>query len=280
MSYRFKKRYLDLVAEDGTVLVIYQTQTRLSGMICRRSGLEVYAASNAPEILMASGADEQTSHRHRTVRLHLDEGPLVVEVDVQQGGWSPTFGASMHFDWSVDFARADIAVRWPSDSNRPALAGTGYADLVELRRLPRRLRLRRLDWGRIHLDRGTAIFTSTRFLNGTNWQRLIWWELGAEPLEHESFHMEQGDASTLIAIPGLSLHLDPVRLLHSGPAISRDRFPSSVERWLTTAAAGSLRESRKLSRAVATGPDWTDSGWAVHETVIFGRSPEDRPSNN
>src|SRR6266540_2702539 len=71
-----------------------------------------------------------------------------------------------------------------------------------------------------------------------------------------------------VPAPGGPVVLTPVRVLHAGEPLDRDRFPKPLERWTSRAANGPAHEVRWLSRA--TSADGAD-GMALHESVEFGR---------
>jgi hypothetical protein len=71
--------------------------------------------------------------------------------------------------------------------------------------------------------------------------------------------------STLIADNTVTLL--PQRILHQGKAINKERFPNTIERWLSQWISGPMSEIRWYSQATST----ESQGWALHERVQFAK---------
>ncbi|NNE69340.1 MAG: hypothetical protein HKN29_03125, partial [Rhodothermales bacterium] len=79
---------------------------------------------------------------------------------------------------------------------------------------------------------------------------------------------EDGTVLT-ISGAGADWKLMPERVLHRGTIPDRTRFSRGVDRLVTRLVAGPMHETRLLSRIV--DPEGIAGGWALHETVHFGR---------
>ena len=270
MRYRFQKLYADLIAEDNTVCIAYMAETRLFGSVYPHAGLELYRPDGRREVFHATCWRDAPP---RLNRLHFDVpgGPFVYDFDVEHGAWTPPASLADGLDWSVRFARAEAEARWLGNPARPHLRGIGYADWVDLRRLPRRLGLRRLDWGRIHWpNQTTFLFNAIHFRDSPTAYRTAWWSPGGFfASEHHFAVIEATDAMHLM-LPDEVITLRPVRVLHQGPALDPTRFPHRLERLVARATAGPVRETRWLSRAEGSSLPSSEAGWAIHERVYFG----------
>jgi hypothetical protein len=275
--YRLEKVYVDLVAEDRTVCIGYWTVSELLGKPLLQGMVEVFWADGRHEAVRARPSPMPTSPlpHEAPLRLRLPEGEMTWDFDAKHGGVSSArIGRSL--DWSVEFARARVTARWPGGSGRPTLRGVGYADRVRLGRLPRRLGLSSLRWGRVHLPDETLVFTAVRFRSGDGWSEAISWSDSSRKLSVTRFDIEDLDERVLVEMPGRSLALRPVRVLHEGPAIDSLRFPRAFERLAVRSLAGPTQEIRWLARAERPDRQPGEDGWAIHERVLFG-PPSRRP---
>lgn len=283
MSVSFRKLYADLVTEDGVVCVAYLAWLRAGGRTVSMGGVELYQPDGRREISRAvlgpARVSFRRSERGLQLRLRLREGRFVLRHENALEPWTPA-GAPPAPDlaWSVEVPRATASASWP-DSGRPALAGLGYADWVEIHRIPRRLRLAGLAWGRCHLPAATVVFTEVAFHRSPAWRRGAVWQhgepAGGAPQEWPDFRLDPREGGRELQLlgprgaPGPVVEIAGERDLHAGPALDGSRFPSSAERLLVRALAGPVAEVRRLGLARPA----TDHGvgWALHEQVRFGR---------
>jgi hypothetical protein len=277
--YRLEKVYADVIAEDRTVCVGYWTVSELLGRLLLQGMVELFSADGRHEVVRARPTPMPPSllaGQKGPLRLKLPEGVMTWEFDATHGGTAPT-RICRSLDWSVELARARVTARWPEVTGRPTLRGVGYADRVRLTRLPRRLGLSSLRWGRVHLPDETLVFTRARFRSGHDWSEAIRWSDGSRRLAVTLVEIVDLDERVLVEMPGRSLMLTPVRVLRRGPAIDSGRFPNAIGRLGVRALAGPTRETRWLARAVRSGRQSEGEGWAIHERVLFG--PLSRESN-
>lgn len=278
MRFRFRKLYADLVSEDGAVCIVYVSRLDAWGLRARQAAIELYRPDGTREIVSARRAPRLDLERlGSNLRLELDvpEGPFRLCFEPEAGPWEPAMGLRglRGLRWRVLCARARAVGVWPR-GHRDPLHGVGYADLVALDHPPRRLGLERLDWGRVHLERETIVFTRLSTRRGLVWGRAARWRRGA-------WRPEEGDATLEPDARGLALrladgratparlYLRPERTLHDGSAFDPVRIPSPFTRALTMALAGRVDEARWLSRADGDVPEGGARGSALHERVDF-----------
>lgn len=274
MSYRFTKLYIDAIAEDGAVAIIYFTTSRLAGIIASQTMIELYEPDGASESVRGR-VDVASLEYDRVVyenfiRLILPGGYAEIWMKPVHEAWKPG-GAllSQDVDWSVNAAAIEISIEIIREGRRQALNGRGYADLTELSRIPRRLGIRQLDWGRIHWPDATVVFDEVRFVDGRLWKRLGRWS--AEGFtETQYFNLEMGDAAPRLKLSDRFLNFDTLRVLHAGPALDAARFPNPFERLLIRSTSGRIAETRWLSRVY--DPLLLAPGMAIHEHVVFGEA--------
>jgi len=270
-GFLLRKLYADLVTPDGQVVVVYLGWLSVAGLRTAYAAIESYLPDGTRQVirgrpdaaqprLRADGSTEYTvgSRDGRTFRLvHHDALPT----------WHPAGPPiSPRVRWHVAVPYARASGSW-GEATTPVLSGCGYSDWVQLHRPPRMLGLRRLQWGRIHLPGRTIVFNTVDHASGGRWTRLAEWTAAGEPAVLTVDGAPQPDGWKVPA-PGGPVVLTPVRVLHAGEPLDRDRFPKPLERWTSRAANGPAHEVRWLSRA--TSADGAD-GMALHESVEFGR---------
>ena len=271
--FRFEKVYADLIAEDQTVCVGYWAVSELLGRTLLHGMVELFWADGRHEVVRTRPSPMPTSPLagcEAPLRIELPDGEMTWEFDVRHGGVAPApIGRAL--EWSVELARARVTAKWPEVTGRPTLRGLGYADRVRLTRLPDRVGLSSLRWGRVHLPDETVVFTRARFRSGRVWSEAIRWSYGSRRLAMTRFEIEDIDERVLVSLPGRSVTLTPVRVLHEGPAIDSTRFPCALNRLVMRTLAGPIHETRWLARAERPGCEPEADGWAIHEHVLFGR---------
>jgi hypothetical protein len=292
MGFGFRKIYADLLADDGTLYVAYLAWVNAWGGRLAFGGLERYSPDGSRRVLRARPLVPAQfplcagPGRPLELGLAFDDGDLVLRYQPALPSWDPgPVTGSPGISWSVAVPRGEASACWSDSEGTTAMDGTGYVDCVELTRVPPLLRLRRLDWGRIHLPGGTAIFTAIRTRPGRHWQRAAWWPAGSGPAGQpqvvDRFELvPQADGTSLtLDPPGGSgpreILMRPARVLHHGQALDPGRSPSRLERWGLRLAAGRITETRWISHTVSSDCDPSRHGWAVHESVDFGQPRQD-----
>jgi hypothetical protein len=156
----------------------------------------------------------------------------------------------------------------------------GYVDWVEITRIPRRLGLRTLEWGRVHLPGRTLVYTATRSASGEWWRQIAYWPtLGHEaPRVGRDFRVVPAGEERIIETPGddgagmPNLVLRPRRALHRGGVVDEGRSPARLERLALRLLVGPSDETRWVSSAHPVAQTGAPPGIAVHEAVRFGSS--------
>jgi len=268
VTYAFEKLYADLVTADGTVCIVYVAWTELFGVRRQTAGVELYTPDGRREVMHARAAVElpELDAPEWRLRLELPSGPFELRHRGCQGGWSPQ-ASRADLSWSVKSVAGRAEARFLGDPERTPLVGHGYADWVVLQRTTRKLRLERVEWGRAHVGEETLIWNRIRTEQGESWTRVL--SLGAERREATELLLAEHDQGVTVSTLGAApLELDQGRVLHAGPALDRERFPSALVRGLAALVSPKMTETRWVRRARRPGQE----GWALHERVCFGRA--------
>jgi hypothetical protein len=268
VMYAFEKLYTDLVADDGTVCILYLTWTELLGVRHASAGYELYTPDGRREVVHARStpALPDLGASEWSVRLDVPGGPFELRQTVTSGAWTPE-GTLDGLHWSVKVARADAEARWLGDPSRAVLRGPGYADWVALQRMTRGLGMRRVDWGRAHVGDATWIWNRIRLADGTAWTRGLRSDDAGRGEWQDLDLSDHAGGARMTPPDGRALHLDEGRVLHEGPAVDRERFPSAIARGVAKLVTPPMDETRWVRRARAAG---AGEGWALHERVRFG----------
>jgi hypothetical protein len=274
MTFRFRKLYADVVAADGTVAVVYLTWLEAWGVRLASAGVEQYGPDGRREVSHARPAgwtfDPDCVGNGWSVRLELPDGGLELHYRDALPAWYPPEPAPHQaMAWHVLIPRAAVEGFWSRGTVHRRLEGEGYSDWVELRRAPRSLGMRELNWGRVHLPTETLVFTALTFRSGRTWNRAVGW--GEDGARRELDLEVSSDPAGTVGLQGVAgprLTLSPARLLHDGSGLDVARFPATPARLVAHAVTGSLHERRWLARA--TTSQCVDTGWALHEVVHFG----------
>ena len=275
MGFRLRKLYADIVGKDGTLVIAYATEVQAFGLSQAPSGIEYYSANGDRLIqrgLCLSSVDEiLDAGSHKDFAFEVDGDRVELTTQPLHCGFSPACPDELGFRWQCLHAKNESTLRRSSDQPSQ-LEGIGYIDYVELTRAPRALRLSTLDWGRLHLQGGSIVFTKVTRTRGAEFAAAcIWRDDQEKPVQITEFHLEHPDAAPLqlrLQTPQgeVIATLMPERVLHHGGAADNARFPSLVERAFYSLIAGPINESRWLSRVHC---DALGNGWAVHESVRF-----------
>lgn len=273
---RLRKLYLDLVADDGSVCIAYVASLHVAGLRLAPAGIEHYAPDGTRTIRRGRASlsleTESPAEIPRALRFDFDGRTCTFDIEPEQKAMIPAVAPPPGFTWSVRHARNKGRLRGFLDVDH-ALEGTGYADWVDLTRLPRALGLERLQWGRVHLATGTAIYTWVERAHEPVWRSATWWPRGAPPeaLARWSLVTDGNSGATVLGLHvggrAREIAITPVRALHRGSAVDGTRFPSCIERTISRWVSGPTSENRWLGRAQTHA---LGDGWAVYESVRFG----------
>ncbi|HTQ06188.1 MAG TPA: hypothetical protein VMI54_20140 [Polyangiaceae bacterium] len=266
VTYAFEKLYADLVTSDGTVCIVYVAWTELFGVRRQSAGIELYTPEGRREVVHAREPVRvpELDAPEWCLRLELPSGPFEFRHRGQTGGWSPEGGRAA-VSWCVKSASGRAEARFSETSGRAPLVGQGYADWVVLRQPTRKLGFERVEWGRAHVGKETLVWNRIRGERGDDWTRVL--SLGAERREARELSLAEHDRGvTVVAHGAPPLELDRGRVLHAGPALDRERIPSSLARGVATLVSPKMTETRWVRRARRGDAE----GWALHERVYFG----------
>jgi hypothetical protein len=160
--FTLEKRYIDVLAPDGAVLLVYLGWMNVAGLSFRRVTAELFR----PAMLPLRGAASATQPRGGPE--WLDYGSARIEGETLSFATRGLSGrlrfrprhppvaahnvvrlGSRGMEWTIEVpdAEAEGELRWPGGSL--LLAGRGYRDRVWMDLLPWRSTLRDLVWGRI-----------------------------------------------------------------------------------------------------------------------------------
>ncbi|HEY3500478.1 MAG TPA: hypothetical protein VGK73_37555 [Polyangiaceae bacterium] len=268
VAYAFEKLYADLVTSDGTACIVYVAWTELFGARHCTAGLELYAADGRRTVIHARGTPKLPDLDADAWRVRLDtpSGPIELRHEALAGGWAPEPGRA-DLSWCVKSARGRSELRFLGDSQRSVLSGYGYADWVVLRRPTRQLDLEQVDWGRAHVGGETLVWNRIRAGRGRSFTRVL--SLGAGREETNELAIDEHDGGVTVSTGAkAALELDRGRVLHDGPALDDERFPSPLTRGLVALVSPKMTETRWVRRARRG----EERGWALHERVRFGSS--------
>ena len=278
-SFSIRKLYVDVVDETGTVWVFYFVNLCFGWFCQRLAGVERYPRIGPPSF----GRVQQTplwptaprENEQLDFRMQLAEGPVEFSAVSTLPPWIPSrTRLSLPIQWHVVAPRLDVKLRHPGAET--PVTGVGYADLLELRGLPRALRLRHLRWGRAHTSQGGFIFTSVVPQHGSSWQRAVAWNGTMPRAEWEQFSIEERFDGMVLRPSDRGQHLEPrfflgkERVLRQGASVDAGRFPHAIERFVYRSMMGRAIESRWCGAARLWPEERTIFDSAIHESVDFG----------
>ena len=256
-AYEFRKIYLDCLEPDGAVTVVYQNVVRLAGAWIARRSVERYAPDGARAVVDLPPPAVSDWERPWGA----DDG---VRIEVVHGAWAPPpppVGDAL--DWRVAVGRGEVALRWPGGAAR----GRGYVDRVRITVPTRRLGLRTLAWGRVHLPDRTVVFERLSTAAGARWDVGFDWRVGeAAPRPLAGPVTLGADGEGTVPLDDGPLALVPVRILHQGDAFDPERVPRAMDRWFCRTLGGPTHETRWFG--AARHGDRAAS--ALYERVTFG----------
>jgi hypothetical protein len=253
------KWYLDVVTDDGTVLVAY-------ALSIQWAALRVDAAS----VLLADPGSELRERRAwSNVRAPRQVGDSLrfCHEDLRiDGDWrrlAPPIEASLLDDesgrvsWACAAPCANVSVRLDGRT----FTGKGYAECLTMTRLPWTLPLRHLRWGRFTGESHSVVWIAWRGGPPRQW---VWLDGMLEPAA------ESDDGGVTGLGDGRALCLAPVRdicdrrslraLLSHAPALESG-FAGPLR---------DLRDAKRLARGrLVRDGAVVDEGWTIHEVVTW-----------
>jgi hypothetical protein len=275
VPYEFRKLYTDLVADDGTVCMLYLTWVRFSRRWYGRGGVEVYTPDGSRTL--AHGIAEppvvqaETPAEEIPLRVQLEDGRFELTFTPEHGVYTPTtLSPAPALHWHVKVARTRAVARWSGATER-VVEGTGYIDWVHITKPTRLLGFHTLRWGRAHLGGRTVVFNALRLADGQEWRvGAEWSSEGRRDLGGFAMDLDE-DGGGAIGLGDATLELSPRRVLHAGSAFDAERVPRLVDRMVVEALGGKTVETRWFAEAALQEPGRDPVvGTALHEWVRFG----------
>ena len=259
--FQLLKWYLDLVTEEGTLLVCYAARLRWGGARIGYTSL-LHSPGTGP------AHDATTIRRVRLPRF--DDGDRTLTwasepLDVA-GRWTraappirqvlldtPAGG----IEWSCHLPRARGVIQWEGTE----YVGWGYAESLLLTIPPWKVPFRTLWWGRHASESHAVVWIQWE---GGERRRWIWLDGEAAP------DACLGGAGVSGLGGGRELRLEPGREVRNRAVLEAitDPLPDFARRLGGSLAA--MREHKRVSRsAVVESGRPLDHGWAVHEVVTW-----------
>jgi len=257
-----RKWYMDAVGEDGRVCIVYWASVRLGPVsLAVASVLENEPGGTTRTRTSVIGCDEPRerggvitwSHEGLGVRGTWTRACPAVERELLNEA-----SGAIRWNCVAPGARAEIAL---GDGERgPAgetLAGTGYAEVMDMTIAPWKVPIRELRWGRAVSAAGSVVWIDWR---GPE-ERCEVFVDGAPAPARVGDEAVEGD--------GFTVRLSRGRVLRDG-AIGTTALAGvpGISAW-APARFLTARETKWVSRAAFAAPGRAWDGWAVHEVVRF-----------
>ena len=253
------KWYLDVVTDEGTVLVAY-------ALSIKWAALRVEGAS----FLLADPGSEPRERRVWShVRAPSQNGDSLrfCHEDLRiDGEWRRSASAidasllddeSGRLSWACAAPCADATVRLDGRT----LVGKGYAECLTMTQMPWTLPLRHLRWGRFTGESHSAVWIAWRGGPPRQW---VWLDGVPQPTA------EADDSGVAGLSGGQDLRLAPIRDICDRRSL-RALFSHAPA--LESGLAGplrNLRDAKRLARGTLVRDGATvDQGWTIHEVVTW-----------
>jgi hypothetical protein len=263
---KFKKLYLDAVADDGAGVVGYAADATIGGLTFHPASLLAWngdraqAASHQWALRSGARAEPESATGWRCPGLDVS---FAWRLGRGHAPWREQIlwdANDVRVSWRVIAPRAWVEMR--DVSGRPRLAGRGYAEVLAVEGPPWRLPISTLRWGRF--VSATRNVTWIEWANRDGGLRWLWHDSDAPETQGVSM---DGEA---VVWRGHRLELHRWRTLRSG-RIGKTVFGKAgvLSRALPSWVLA-LDETKWLARGRLSGPGGlADTGWVIHEEVIF-----------
>ena len=257
--FRLTKWYLDLVTDQGTLLIAYAASLEWAGLRMQFASTLVARPYEAPSeettiadvALPALQGDLLTWHHDGLGIAGTWQGtvpPVRATLLDDPGG---------QLEWTCHLPGAEVAVTLHGEG----LNGRGYAECLAMTRRPWALPLNHLRWGRYVSADHTVAWIEWRGGEPRQW---IWLDGSAEPdASIQDFRVEGLGG-------GHELRLEPIREIcdRRGLQVLSRHLPSLSPALLGPMA--DLRETKRLDRGILLRDGVaTDQGWVIHEVVTW-----------
>ncbi len=294
IPFYLRKWYLDLTAEDGTVMYLYFMATRIAGIpggnvsahVRLADGRSLGAALNRKVTLLDAKQSAVCKQNFLTntagaSRVHLEFPQLTMDLQYRSTGnsWSPTDDGILLqrgdglLSWKVPMPAAAVDGVMQVGSQQRRVTGTGYQDIVEMTLTPWRLPVAELTWGRAHCGACTVVFDQLRLTDGSCLQFLL---LRAEdssfaPVASRAFTIgtDAGDRESILRHTSFTLRLTQKHILAQGAIASGGQISSMLLRKFLARSSGNPMEKKMISDAELCMGERTFKGCAIHERVVW-----------
>ena len=287
MLFKFDKLYCDIITPEGDVGIGYITSSRLGFLNRPACSFEWYPVGGERKVYQAVKMKPPfplSDQGDFSILMDLDQGEssLRLRYKSAEDPFDPetrkSQGLTDHLVWTIRTPRAKALLDLKGPGGDYKFTGEGYADRMVMTTLPRKVPLKKLQWGRLHFNDGhTVVFTDVVFENGQTWQSYLRINQKKDQrLNGDNFLLTEtpGGASRILQLPGNEgrYELKTIRILHNGPALDKERVPSSLERSLSRMLSGDIQETRFYSQILSTRGRARKLGFALHEYVTFSPS--------
>lgn len=267
-----RRLYADLVTSDGTVVVMHVNWVRIGGVPSGRASVAIHRPDGFTRVMHGTGSPPTPlpDGGFRYVVTRPDGCALTLEHAGPVDWRLPRTSVARQLTWHVSVASAPATFTEDDET----LTGTGYADCLEFGTAPRKLGVRSLHRGRVHVPDRAVAFLAAEFAD-SDFRLVGDWSITGLKLTEVTPFVHAGD--THLRAPFGFLRLEPLQMLHSGGPLD---VPNRVVRSAAQALHGPATEARWVSRALPAegkGP----TGIAVHDVLSYGsvsvETPELRP---
>jgi hypothetical protein len=261
-GFRFRKWYLDCVAEDGGAVIGYCARLWWGPVRMEYAALLDAPADGEPrqwQVLRGGGWPEQAGSRcvWRAPGLELEGSWTATAPPVERVLLATPRGG---IRWRCHQPASSVRLGWRMGATERSIAGTGYAEELELTLPPGRLPFRRLWWGRFVAPGASLVWIQWR---GRTNRRIAL--LDGAP--HRRPMIAPGDGGVRVEGAG-ELCYGETRPLRERP-LAESVFggvPGLLR--LLPPRFRAARESKRLSHAELRRPGLAPAvGWAIHEVV-------------
>ena len=275
MPYEFRKVYLDLVTAEDEVCMLYLSFVRFFARWHAYASLEIYDARGRRTVIHSKTAppliDPSRGLDQLPVALNIPGGKLELEVRTIHDAWEPSAPSPVpELEWSIGALRCHTDIVLNTDQGTRKLSGEGYLDFVRMTKATRKLGLRSLRWGRVHLFERSLAFTALDLQDDRRWYVGVT-RLHGRPARSYgslSFDLKDGAGTVCYGSGGQMLRLCKPTLLHQGSPFDAERVPKLFDRTVCSTVSGPMHEQRW--RAEASVEASHGKGTALHELVWFG----------
>jgi hypothetical protein len=276
MPYEFRKVYIDLITEAGEVCVVYLSFVRFFQKWHAQASCEIYDPSGQRSIVHATDAppliDPGRGLDQLPGALLIPGGRIELDIQPIHDAWQPVAPCPVpELQWSIGALRANTTVTITTEKEGArTLRGEGYVDFVRITKATRKLGLRSLRWGRVHMFERSLAYTALDLADDRRWYVGVTRLHGrpARAYGNLTIALEGGEGMVRFGTGGQVLRLKKARVLHEGSPFDPERVPSALHRQVCNLVSGPMHERRWFAEATVDASH--GRGKALHEIVWFG----------